>query len=147
MTGTAVLVAQEAQMAIEQAGLAASIVMMESANTDLLAKGGVFLVCSSTYGNGDVPDNAQAFIAELRETQPDLSGLLYGVIALGDTTYKATFCHGGLQFDTLFASLDARRIGPPLMHDASSGTLPEDEACEWVNAWIQSDLTPMLEAA
>lgn len=147
MTGTAEMVAQEAQTAIEDAGLSASVVMMDGARAEQLADGGVFLVCSSTYGNGDVPDNAQAFLADLKTRRPDLGSVLYGVIALGDMTYKATFCQGGLQFDALLAELGARRAGPALMHDASSGTLPEDVACDWVKAWIQRDLTPMLQAA
>ena len=147
MTGTAEMVAQEAQLAIEQGGLSAVLVMMDQANAELLAGGGVFLICSSTYGNGDVPDNAQALLADLKEQRPDLSRVVYGVIALGDMTYKATFCQGGLQFDLLFGSLGAQRAGPPLLHDASSGTLPEDVASEWVKAWMQRDLAPMMEAA
>jgi MioC protein len=147
MTGTAEMVAQEAQIAIEEAGHSVSIVMMDNINVDEVAEGGVFLICTSTYGNGDVPDNAQALVKALKEQRPDLSNVLYGVIALGDMTYKATFCQGGLQFDALFGELGARRAGPPLCHDASSGTLPEDVALEWVKGWVRRDLAPMLEAA
>jgi MioC protein len=147
MTGTAEMVAQEAQGAITDAGMAVDTLMMDQATSDSLQDGSVLLICTSTYGNGDVPDNAQALLKSLKEDRPDLTGVLYGVIALGDITYKATFCQGGLQFDALLESLGARRVGPPLLHDASSGTLPEDVACEWVKEWLQRDLTPMLEAA
>lgn len=147
MTGTAEMVAQEAQIAIRDADLAVEVLLMDCASPERLRDGSILLICTSTYGNGDVPDNAQELLKGLKDSRPDLSDVLYGVIALGDMTYKATFCQGGLQFDSLLESLGAKRVGPALLHDASSGTLPEDVACEWVKEWLQRDLTPMLEAA
>jgi MioC protein len=147
MTGTAEMVAQEVQAAVEDGDYVASIAMMDDVGAAILGEGGIFLICTSTYGNGDVPDNAQALLQELKDGRPDLSGVLYGVIALGDMTYKATFCNGALQFDALLGELGARRVGAPLMHDANSGTLPEDVASEWAKTWLQRDLAVMLEAA
>jgi MioC protein len=146
MTGTAELVAQEVDAAIREAGHPSRIMMMDAAAPGDLERG-IFLVCTSTYGNGDVPDNAQAFYQELGRVRPDLSGALYSVIALGDMTYRATFCQGGLQFDAMLESLGATRISPPLMHDASGGTLPEDVAAAWARAWVRQDLAPLLQVA
>ena len=146
MTGTAELVAQEVEQVLQAAGYAPRIAMMESADVGVFEGGGVFLVVSSTYGNGDVPDNAQALFASLQEVRPDLSDVVYGVVALGDTTYKATFCEGGLKFDRLLAELGARRAGEPMKHDASSGSLAEDVACEWASAWAETELAPALAA-
>ena len=142
MTGTAELVAQEVQETLEAAGYEPRVEMMDSAVAAIFADGGTFLVVSSTYGNGDVPDNAQNFLSSLQQERPDLSGVVYGVVALGDTTYRATFCHGGLHFDQLLTELGARRAGEPMLHDASSGTLAEDLACEWVAAWAEQELAP-----
>jgi MioC protein len=147
MTGTAELVAQEVETALEGAGYAPNIVLMDHADASVFDGGGAFLVVCSTYGNGDVPDNAQAFYASVDSVAPDLSGVVYGVIALGDMTYKATFCDGGLQFDRLLSKLGARRAGEPLKHDASSGTLPEDVGAEWAATWASEDLAPVLKAA
>ncbi len=146
MTGTAELVAQEVEQTLQTAGYAPRIEMMDTAEAAVFAEGGVFLVVSSTYGNGDVPDNAQGFFSSLQTERPDLSNVVYGVIALGDITYKATFCQGGLQFDRLLTELGARRAGAPLTHDASSGTLAEDVACEWAAAWAEQELAPALAA-
>ncbi len=146
MTGTAELVAQEVEETFKSAGFTPRIEMMDNADASVFAGGGAFLIVSSTYGNGDVPDNAQAFFASLQEQRPDLSDVLYGVIALGDITYKATFCQGGLQFDRLLTELGARRAGQPLTHDASSGTLAEDVACEWAAVWVEQELAPALAA-
>jgi MioC protein len=146
MTGTAELVAQEVEQTLQAAGYAPRIEMMDAADASVFADGGVFLIVSSTYGNGDVPDNAQAFFSSLQGERPDLSNVVYGVIALGDITYKATFCQGGLQFDRLLNELGARRAGEPLTHDASSGTLAEDVACEWAASWAEQELAPAVAA-
>lgn len=138
MTGTAEMVAQEVQTALEAAGHAASIRMMDGLDAGTFAGGGQFLICTSTYGQGDVPDNAQDFIASLERERPDLSAVTYGVIALGDLTYRDTFCEGGIRFDTLLTQLGARRVGEMLKHDASSGTLPEEVAAQWIVPWAES---------
>src|ERR1700742_3789457 len=92
MTGTAEMVAQEVQQALETAGHQATIKVMDNLDAGVFQGGGIFLICTSTYGNGDVPDNAQALFGSLETGKPDLSNVTYGLIALGDTTYKDTFC-------------------------------------------------------
>jgi MioC protein len=50
----------------------------------------LYLICSSTYGTGDVPDNARNLYDSL-DAQPKFLGhVRYGVIALGDSTYAQT---------------------------------------------------------
>ena len=141
MTGTAEMVAQEVQTALEAAGHQAAIRMMDGLDAGLFQGGGTFLICTSTYGQGDVPDNAQALYNSLEAEKPNLTGVTYGVIALGDRTYKDTYCHGGIRFDKLLTELGARRAGDILMHDASSGTLPEEVAAQWVIPWAEQVAT------
>lgn len=137
MTGTAEMVAQEIQQALELAGHEVDLRMMDGLDAGAFASGGNFLVCTSTYGFGNVPDNAQELIDSLESSKPDLSGVAYGVIALGDRTYGDTFCHGGIRFDRLLHSRGARRVGEMLRHDASSGELPEEVAPAWALAWAK----------
>ena len=146
MTGTAEMVAQEVQQALEGTGHRACIQVMDGLDASVFQRGGTYLICTSTYGNGDVPDNAQALFSSLETGRPDLSDVIYGVIALGDTTYKSTYCHGGIRFDRLLTELGARRAGEMLMHDASSGTLPEELAAQWVVPWVEQHLTPLKQA-
>ena len=141
MTGTAEMVAQEVQTALEGAGHKASIQMMDGLDAGAFSGGGAFLLCTSTYGQGDVPDNAQALFNSLEGERPDLSSVTYGIVALGDRTYKDTYCQGGLRFDKLLTELGAKRAGDILMHDASSGTLPEEVAAQWVVPWVEQHLT------
>jgi MioC protein len=137
MTGTAQLVADEVADTLAKHGLRVEVVPMDGLDAGIFARDGAFLICSSTYGQGDVPDNAQRLFADLEGERPDLSRIVYGVIALGDRTYAQTFCFGGKRFDGLLQSLGARRVGEPLLHDASAGTLPEEVAVDWIEAWVE----------
>jgi MioC protein len=147
MTGTAEMVAQEVQQSLENAGHRGAIEMMDNLDASVFQRGGVFLICTSTYGQGDVPDNAQKLFASLETNAPNLSSVTYGVIALGDRTYKETYCDGGKRFDALLTKLGARRASDILLHDASSGTLPEEVAAEWVVPWVEQHLQTSSELA
>ena len=138
MTGTAQLVADEVADALGKDGVAAEVAVMDGLDAGVFAEGGAFLICTSTYGQGDVPDNAQKLFADLEQRKPDLARIAYGVIALGDRTYAQTFCFGGKRFDALLQSLGARRIGEVMIHDASAGTIPEEVAVEWAGGWAEA---------
>ncbi len=138
MTSTAELVAQAVQLAAEDDDVRIDIKPMDGLDAGVFAGGGLYLICTSTYGQGDVPDNAKTLYASLQNARPDLSGVEYGVIALGDRTYAETFCFGGKRFDELLSDLGARRLGQVFRHDASAGTMPEELAAEWVLGWMES---------
>ena len=136
MTGTAQLCAQEMELALDDGETQVSTLMMDSLDSAVFDREGVFLVCTSTYGQGDVPDNARSFYEDLKARRPDLSHVLYGVFGLGDRTYAETFNFGGKRFDELLTELGAQRIGERHKHDASSGVLPEETALEWCQEWL-----------
>jgi MioC protein len=136
MTGTAQLVADEVADALAAGGVEARVVAMDGLDAGVFEPAGAFLLCTSTYGQGDVPDNAQKLFADLEQRKPDLKHVVYGVIALGDRTYAQTFCFGGKRFDALLQARGARRIGEIMLHDASAGTIPEEAAVEWIDTWI-----------
>jgi sulfite reductase alpha subunit-like flavoprotein len=137
MTGTAQLVAQEVELTLEGEGTQVRTLPMDGLDAGAFSGGGLFLVCSSTYGQGDVPDNAKVLYESLLAKRPDLSRISYGVIALGDRTYAETFCNGGRRFDKILFELGARRIGDVMLHDASAGTMPEEIAVQWAGEWIE----------
>ncbi|WP_373085524.1 flavodoxin domain-containing protein [Sneathiella sp.] len=137
MTGTAELVAEEIADAVSAKGIEAEILLMDDLGAEVLADDAVYVICTSTYGQGDVPDNGQAFMDNLEAAAPDLKGIKYGVFALGDITYNQTFCNAGNLFDAAFRKFGATRIGEIMRHDASSGELPEDQAGEWAGEWLE----------
>ncbi len=100
----------------------------------------LYLICTSTYGSGDVPDNARALYESLGSQPRFLGHVRYGVMALGDRTYLQTFCFGGKNFDERLQDLGAQRIGEVWCHDASSGTMPESEGTEWCRQWLAGAL-------
>jgi MioC protein len=140
MTGTAELVADEIADVLGDKGAETEIVLMDGLDASSITPGPLYIICTSTYGQGDIPDNSQAFFEALESEKPDLSAIRYGVFALGDRTYMQTFCFGGQKFDKLFESLGAKRLGERKEHDASSGDLPEDIAAEWAEGWFEGAL-------
>ena len=134
--GIAQLVAQEIELRIEGDDLKVTTLPMDELDGGVFAHGGLFLICTSTYGKGDVPDNATQLYESLQTARPDLSHVRYGVFALGDMTHAKNFCNGGKRFDRVLTELGAKRIGEMALHDLSSGSLPEDEAADWIEGWI-----------
>lgn len=136
MTGTAQLVAQELELVWDGSELQVETLLMEKVDASVFGRDGVFLIVTSTYGQGDVPDNAKGLYEELKAKRPDLSRVRYGVFGLGDRTYAETFNFGGKRFDDILQELGAQRIGERVQHDASSGVLPEEMAVEWGEGWL-----------
>ena len=149
VTGTAGHIAQAIQMNCTD--LISDVEVMPMDNLDIsafsvsLAENAIYLICTSTYGQGDVPDNAFALYDSLAAAPQFLGHVRYGVIALGDRTYLQTFCFGGKKFDQRLADLGAQRIGQVWCHDASTGTLPEEEGLVWCRDWLKQALHNALE--
>ena len=137
MTGTAQLVAQELELTWDGSDdLEVETLLMDKLDSSVFEREGVFLIVTSTYGQGDVPDNAKSFYEDLKAKRPDLARVRYGVFGLGDRTYAETFNFGGKRFDDILTELGAQRIGERAQHDASSGVLPEEMAVEWGERWL-----------
>jgi len=68
------------------------------------------LVITSTYGDGEPPDNAADLHAWLHaDSAPRLEGVSFSVLSLGDTNYP-DFCKCGIEFDTRLEQLGATRL-------------------------------------
>ena len=149
MTSTADYVAQAIQMDCADLVNEIEIELMDNLDISVFsaekAKDAIYLICTSTYGSGDVPDNARALYESLGANPQFLGHVNYGVIALGDRTYMQTFCFGGQKFDERLQDLGAHRIGDVWRHDASSGTMPETEGTEWCRQWL-AEAVQLMEA-
>jgi len=78
---------------------------------DLVREKNVLLI-TSTWGEGDMPDNAMSFWDSINQngTSPKLDGVKYSVLALGDKSYGDTFCLAGKKIDTRLTELGAIRV-------------------------------------
>lgn len=103
----------------------------------------IHLICSSTFGAGDVPENA-LHLYDSFDTQPRYLGhVRYAIAAFGDRSYGDTFCGGGRRFDDKLQDLGAQRIVDVWCHDACSDEPPETAAAEWCRGWLE----PLLARA
>lgn len=136
MTSTADYVAQAIQMDCTDLVPDIDVLLMDGLDISVFEEDAIYLICCSTYGSGDVPDNARAFYDSLESHPRDLSHVRYGVLALGDRTYLQTFCLGGKKFDERLQGLGAVRVGEVWCHDASEGTMPETEGAAWCRQWL-----------
>jgi sulfite reductase (NADPH) flavoprotein alpha-component len=111
-TGTAEnLAARFAQEAGKHGFKGRAIGMEKFAEIDFTAETRVAIV-TSTYGDGEMPDNAQAFWDFLHgDGAPKLGHVEFSVLALGDTNY-AQFCQAGKDFDRRLEELGAKRVHP-----------------------------------
>lgn len=134
MTGLAVLCAEEIEGALRAQGVVADNQLMDELRVEALEDYDGIVIVSSTYGHGDIPDNGQAFYEALQAAE-SLAGKSFAVFALGDRTFSDTFCHAGEKWDALLVAKGASRIAPLERHDASGGTLAEDEAGAWAARW------------
>jgi MioC protein len=141
-TGTAGHVAQAIQLHCADLVTDVHIESMDGLDINIFdaekSRDTLYLVCTSTYGAGDVPDNAQAFYESLAAQPRFLGHVLYGVLGLGDSCgHPQTFCLGGKKFDERLQDLGARRLGEIFCLDDASGIPPEVAGAEWCNQWLK----------
>ena len=101
-----------------------------------LSRNSTWLVITSTYGAGDLPDNIQPFADQLAQDRSDLTTVSYAVITLGDSSYD-TFCLAGRKMEALLQKNGAQALGLALNIDVLTAELPEDQACIWLSEFIK----------
>jgi sulfite reductase (NADPH) flavoprotein alpha-component len=111
-TGTAEGLARKMAKEAGKRGFAATVLDMAQADLARLAGDKHLLLITSTYGDGEPPDNAKALHAALKSaTGSPLSGLRFSVCALGDTNYTQ-FCQCGKDLDAWLEKLGGTRVTP-----------------------------------
>ncbi|WP_312952373.1 FMN-binding protein MioC [Superficieibacter sp.] len=131
--GGAEYVAEHLAEKLEDAGF--STETLHGPLLDDLTASGIWLVISSTHGAGDLPDNIQPLLDDLKEQQPDLSAVQFGAMGIGSREYD-TFCGAIEKLEAELKICGAKQIGETLKINVLEHDIPEDPAEEWLGSWI-----------
>ncbi|MEW1718146.1 sulfite reductase subunit alpha [Streptomyces sp. NPDC093109] len=132
-TGNAGFLAEAAVAGARARGLGGSATALDDTTPERLAAMSHLLVVVSTYGEGEMPDNAGLFWEALQSgTAPRLEGLRYAVLGLGDRGYD-DFCQAAKLIDTRLEQLGATRLHDRVDCDVDF----EDPAAGWTTAVLE----------
>lgn len=137
-SGTAAMVAD--CVAEELEGRGHEVVRLEENTLDeaALETREVALICSATTGIGDLPQNVESLYDGLVASRPDLSRLRYGLIGLGDRSYKDSYLGAPKKWDAIFTELGARRVLDRLELEVIDNPTPDEDAVAWVPTWLDA---------
>ena len=141
-TGNAEALAEKFAQQLSVQGWAVNLQSMNDYSVEKLAKNKVVVFVTSTFGDGDAPDNGGDFWGQLTsDTAPDLSAVQFALLALGDSNYDQ-FCGHGKK---LFARLQALGASA-LVERVDCDSDFESPAAEWF-AKLSEQLAPLTSAS
>lgn len=133
-TGNAEKLAEQLCGRLSEAGFAATLQSMGSYKTRQLKRESHLFVIVSTHGEGDPPDNAEAFYEFLHSKKaPKLEGVRFSVLALGDSSYEH-FCKTGQDFDVRLEALGGQRFFQRVDCDVDY----DDAAEAWIDGVVKA---------
>ena len=129
-TGNAEALAQTAAKSARAKGLVPVVQALGDVDLDVFATMRHVLIVTSTYGEGEMPDNAQLFWDAISaSTAPRLEQMHFAVLAIGDTGYDG-FCQAGKFIDMRLEQLGAKRVVDRIDCDIDF----EEPSSEWLNS-------------
>ena len=135
--GNARQIAQALALAAPDYGASVQALDMQDLNIDVFENSGLFILCCSTTGSGDVPDNAQGLYQSLDAQARYLGHVHFGLVALGDSSYGDTFYAGAKAFQARLQDLGAQQVGEVCVLDALAAADPDTVALSWFDNWMQ----------
>lgn len=118
-SGLAEQLAWRAAAQLQAAGHAVQVLPLARVDATQLARTTQALFVLSTFGDGEPPDAARGAARRLLAQAPDLSGLQFGLLALGDRQYPH-YCGFGRQVDGWLQGNGARALFERIDVDAAA---------------------------
>ncbi len=132
-SGNAGELAEEFSGKLIAAGFDAPVIDMEDFEEIDFSKEKTVLIVTSTWGEGDPPDNAVAFWEWLSASDcPRMEHLKYAVCGLGDSNYL-NFCATAKKFDERLSELGAAQLTERIDCDVDY----EDDAAAWLDSVLE----------
>ncbi len=119
-TGTAERLAWQSAEALQQAQLPVRLLPLAALDGDTLRDCQRALFIVSTYGEGDPPDQAAAFARRVMTQAPDLHRLQFGLLSLGDSSYR-DYCGFGRSLGHWLRTQGAEPLFDPVEVDNGDG--------------------------
>ena len=141
--GGAEYVAEAIQPLLDEAGFDSELQFDPDLNLLSLSEDEIWLICLSTHGAGDYPENFKPFVEQLQGVNAPLNNVRYGIVGIGDSNYD-TFCDAAKNIDYILEEMGAIRIGDRLEIDVTVHPIPEDHILTWIPSWIE-DLNNLVE--
>jgi sulfite reductase (NADPH) flavoprotein alpha-component len=121
-SGGAATLARKLAKAAEAKGYGVTLRELNRISSEELVAQSRLVVVTSTWGDGEAPDNAAEFWSRISDDAfPRLESLRYSVLGLGDRSY-AEFCGAARQLDERLAALGARCVLPRVECDGADRT-------------------------
>lgn len=111
-TGNSEIVADAVAERLGDLGFAAHLLDMAEAVPEDLAAYRQIVAVLCTWSEGTYPDNAVDFAESLEAVRPDLGGVAFGVVGLGDRDYDPFYQTAALRLRDLLTSLGADEAAP-----------------------------------
>lgn len=115
-TGMAEQLARQTWQSLQTAGVPSRVDGIDQRDMAALRDTPRALFVVSTTGDGEAPDMAAAFVRHVMASPMDLSGLRYGLLALGDSDYD-DFCGFGRQLHRWLQASGAQPLFDPVEVD------------------------------
>lgn len=130
MLGGTEYIAEACEEALNTLGHQTQLHLMPNFN-EIENKNAYWIICTSTHGAGDYPDNIEKFALDLKNSQQDLSSINYLVIGIGDSNYD-TFCYAAKNINKSLISNGCKEITTLKLFDMSEDIDPEDLIKHWI---------------
>lgn len=132
-TGNAELLASDAGALATAYGFENKVAGLDEISVEEFSQNKFLIICTSTWGDGEQPDNAQEMFDMISEvSDAALSGTHFAVLGIGYTAFEM-FCESAREWDILLEQKGGLRT----FERAECDVDYEDDADEWLVSTLE----------